>query len=250
MNRIRDRFTWQLLLDSGIEKGMRVLDVGCGTGDLSMMAAELVGETGAVLGVDVAESALQAAEQSARESSILSVAFRQADILRLPKNIGRFDAIIGRRVLMYQSDAAKCIRGLLAHLVLAGKMVFQESDRMAALSGAESLPLHTKVQAWIWDTVEKEGGNVHIGMQLYQLMKHAGMTVSDMRAQAVLHTAESGSDLGWVAKMMQSRITGQGVATADELDTDTLQERLQAELKECGVPFFRDMAFGICAVRC
>jgi hypothetical protein len=68
-----------------------------------------------------------------------------------------------------------------------------------------------------------------------------------LRAEALLHTYETGSDLGWVVKMMIPRIVAHNVATAEELDIETLEERLQAERKTSQVPFIRDMAFGICA---
>jgi ubiquinone/menaquinone biosynthesis C-methylase UbiE len=46
LNNLRNEFFHRLLIDSGIRKGMRVLDVGCGRGDLSIIASELVGDTG------------------------------------------------------------------------------------------------------------------------------------------------------------------------------------------------------------
>ena len=45
-------FTRRVLKEAGITAGMKVLDLGCGPGDVSLLAAELVGETGRVLGVD------------------------------------------------------------------------------------------------------------------------------------------------------------------------------------------------------
>jgi ubiquinone/menaquinone biosynthesis C-methylase UbiE len=226
---------------------MRVLDVGCGSGDLSIMASEMVGSSGEVVGFDSSESAVSLARDAVKERHISIARFIQADIAELPEDIGTFDAIIGRRVLMYQSDPAKSINSLLPCLTAKGKMVFQESDCMAASFHADSMPLHTNVQKWTWDTVAKEGGNVHIGRQLYALMRNAKLKITLMRAEAILHTFESGSDLGWAAKMMAPRMISQGVVTAEELDVNTLEDRLQGELRTSDTPVIRDMAFGICA---
>src|SRR5690554_3222064 len=44
--------TRQVLVRAGLAPGMRVLDVGCGAGDVSLIAAELVGPAGTVIGID------------------------------------------------------------------------------------------------------------------------------------------------------------------------------------------------------
>src|SRR3954452_6741406 len=46
-------YTRRFLLDAGIEVGMRVLDVGSGAGDVALLAADLVGPQGSVVGIDV-----------------------------------------------------------------------------------------------------------------------------------------------------------------------------------------------------
>lgn len=247
MDNLRNEFFHRLLIDSGIKKGMRVLDVGCGTGDLSIMAAELVGDTGEVVGFDISQDALVVAKRAAGEKCLSKVTFIQTDIAELPDNLGVFDEIIGRRVLMYQNNTAQSIYNLLPFLSENGKMVFQESDYIVTSFSFPMLPLHTKVQNWIWDTVTKEGGNTHIGMQLYSEMKNAGLRILLLRAEAILHTYESGSDLGWVAKTMASRMIKHNVVLAEELDIETLEDRLQDERKKSNTPFIRDMAFGICA---
>ena len=247
MDNLRDEFFHRLLIDSGIKKGMRVLDVGCGAGDLSIMASELMGDDGEVIGFDISQDALAAAKKAVNEKCLSSVTFILADITKLPDNLGVFDLIIGRRVLMYQRNTAQSIDSLLLFLSRNGKMVFQESDCIVTSFNSPMLPLHTKVLNWMLDTVTKEGANTHIGMQLYSEMKNAGMRISLLRAEAILHTHESGSDLGWVAKMMVSRMCKQGVVTAEELDVETLEDRLREERKKSNVPFVRDMAFGICA---
>ncbi len=52
-------FTRRLLARAGIEPGMRVLDVGCGPGDVSFLLSELVGDGGSVVGVERDEQALE-----------------------------------------------------------------------------------------------------------------------------------------------------------------------------------------------
>lgn len=126
-------------------------------------------------------------------------------------------------------------------------MIFQESDAMGANLN-QDFPCHEKVQDWIWETVKKEGGDVHIGSKLYALMKQNDLRIEDYISENVLQTAESGSDLAWVVKMMLPRLIEHGIIT-EETDMESLECKLKKELSGSKKAFLRDMAFGICSVK-
>src|SRR5262249_35347763 len=95
--------TERVLRAAGIDAGMRVLDIGCGMGDVSFLVSEIVGRTGSVLGIDLDGTALGLAEQRRASRAIANVVFRQGDA-RSVDAAGPFDAAVGRFVLMYMSD--------------------------------------------------------------------------------------------------------------------------------------------------
>ena len=249
MSDMRNGFTKRLLADASIEEGMRVLDVGCGRGDVAAIVAETMGNSGEVVGVDMDEEALAAARDAAAGKGLSCVQFFRADLNDLPCSLGLFDAVVGRRVLMYQRSAARSLETLLPRLLPGGLMVFQESDSMCTGAGESRMPLHSKALSWIWETVAGEGGDIHMGLNLYPLCRKAGLDVVEIRSEAVLQTEETGSDLAWVIGMMLPRIVGAGVAETEEIDIDTLALRLEHERRETGGVFVRDMAFGIVAKR-
>src|SRR5213082_260923 len=72
-------FTRRLLLRAGIEPGMRVLDVGCGPGDVSFLVSDLVGHDGWVIGIERDENALATARHRAVESRLSNVEFVLGD---------------------------------------------------------------------------------------------------------------------------------------------------------------------------
>jgi cyclopropane fatty-acyl-phospholipid synthase-like methyltransferase len=77
--RLIDRIKWptteQLLNKAGLEAGMRVLDIGCGGGAVTLRMATLVGAEGEVVGTDFDPSVLRLAQQEAEDLN-LPVTFR------------------------------------------------------------------------------------------------------------------------------------------------------------------------------
>src|SRR4051812_23179427 len=67
---------------AGIRPGMRVADLGCGPGDVTFAAAERVGPTGAVIGVDDAEHPLEFGRGRAQRAGLGNVSFERGDVTR------------------------------------------------------------------------------------------------------------------------------------------------------------------------
>src|SRR5215207_5141230 len=120
--------TRELFVAAGIGPGMRVLDVGSGAGDVALLAAELVGPTGEVVGVEVALETIAIAEQRVAAAGLSNVRFVHADLRDLRLDGAPFDAIVGRWVLMYQPDPADLLRRLATFAAPGAVIAFQESD--------------------------------------------------------------------------------------------------------------------------
>ena len=104
--------TRQFFGEAGIDTGMRVLDVGSGAGDTAFLAADLVGETGEVIGTDKAAAAVVAATARAKARSLRNVSFREGDPGEMTFD-RPFDAVVGRYVLLFQADSRPhCCAGL------------------------------------------------------------------------------------------------------------------------------------------
>ena len=119
--------TRALLVEAGVGPGMRVLDVGTGRGDVALIAAELVGEEGSVVGVDLAPSAVAAARERVARLHLRNVSFREGD----PATVHyeqRFDAVVGRYVLQFIPDPSATLRRLAANIVPGGVVAFHEID--------------------------------------------------------------------------------------------------------------------------
>src|SRR5438270_8475503 len=108
-------FTRQLFEQSGIGPGMRILDVGSGAGDVAFLAAELVGPDGNVVGVDRVGAAVEWATARASSREVKNVTFLEGDPALMLFD-QKFDAVLGRFVLMYYHDPVETIRRLARHV--------------------------------------------------------------------------------------------------------------------------------------
>jgi ubiquinone/menaquinone biosynthesis C-methylase UbiE len=241
--------TERLLVDAGIGPGMRVLDVGCGRGEVSLLLSQLVGESGAVVAIDRDAHWLGVARERAREAGAANASFVVADMSDLPKELSGLDAAVGRRVLMYQADPVGAVRGVASAVRPGGLVVFQEHDASMVPASVARLPLHAQVHAWIWRTVAREGANLHMGFDLWSVLGAAGLEVQQVRAEAIVQTPEARHPTAGIVRAILPRITGAGVATEAEIDVETLDARLEAELRGSGATYVGDMVFGAWARR-
>ena len=141
--------TRRALVAGGVAPGIRVLDLGSGSGDVAFLAAELVGPDGSVLGIEREAGTVEAARSRALRRAEVNVTFRVAAGSDLLED-GPFDALIGRFILMHQPDPSATLRGALRNIRSGGAVVFVESC-MAAIAGYHSMPhspLYDAVVRW------------------------------------------------------------------------------------------------------
>ncbi|PYS38766.1 MAG: hypothetical protein DMF71_16320, partial [Acidobacteria bacterium] len=172
-------FTRQLFAEAGMSRGMRVLDVGSGSGDVAFLAADLVGPSGEVVGVDRERTAVDWANQRAHLRATRNVNFVEGDPAEMEFD-QEFDAIVGRLVLMYYTDPVDAIRKLIRHVRAEGLIVFQEMD----LANARSLPvapLFERSLTWIKQTLSASGARTRLGLELYPVFLEAGLPGPSMR---------------------------------------------------------------------
>ena len=237
--------TLKLLIDAGIKQGMRVLDLGCGGGDVSIIAASVVGSTGSVLGIDRDANALEIAKKKIQEAGVTNVSFAQVDLMtgKLPES-EHFDAIVTRRVLMYLSDPAKALQQFIPSLKTGGIVAVQEHDLSHAPLYSEPLPLHQQIQGYIKQTVQREGVNPHMGFDLYRILHEADITVDQVHMEGILVTPNQPSNLAFLTKVMVPRMIQCGViASEQELNLDTLEQKLTEERLKSSTTYVSDIVF-------
>jgi ubiquinone/menaquinone biosynthesis C-methylase UbiE len=235
--RLYNDYSEHALQLAGLRPGMRVLDVGCGPGDVSFIAARLVGRRGTVLGVDAAPEMIALARARADKQGLSTVHFTQAAIDAVAVD-EPFDAIVGRLILMHLPDPVATLRQLSTLVRPGGVIAFSENDIPEAGS-IPDIPLFSQVTAGIARAFEAMGLSPRFGTTLHTIFADAGLGSPQLTLGTPIGTAADFDILAYAAEVWRliSPIAQQQGFAIDELaDIDNF------------VPRFREQALAANAV--
>ena len=221
--------TRNVLLRAGLQPGMRVLDVGCGVGDVSLIAANIVGPSGSVLGIDRAENALSLARARAERSGCRWLSFRDADLYAF-ETAEKYDAVVGRFILMHIADPVGAIRRLTGVVNPHAIVAFIELDIDQA-GAVPELPLLRRCIDWITAAYRQVGAEPNMGSQLYATFQAARLSPS-LTGMTRIESARDMAAFSFAAQTLASllpKIEASGIAAAAEVDIGTLAERMHVE---------------------
>ena len=183
--RVLAPFTDRLFRDAGIASGMRALDLGCGMGDVTMLAAQLVGSTGRVVSIDRDQASIETAQRRVSAIGLKNVRFHQADLLTF-EDAEPFDAIVSRLVLEFVPDTTAVIKQLSILLRPEGIMAFQEPSWRIWLAYTAHLPLRSAVTTLVHKAFVAGGVNTEMELPIYRAFLAAGLSCSEMRVDLPL----------------------------------------------------------------
>ena len=223
--------TERLFRRAEIGRGARVLDVGSGAGDVALLVAELVGESGSVLGIDRDQAQLDSAARRCADAGIANAGFELADLHDPPS--GPFDGIVGRFVLMYQPDPDAAVRALAARLVPGGTMAFLELAMPldSGTSGALGWPDHrlvAPIRSWISAAFKATAVAPLMGLRLRDTFRAAGLEPQDeLEGVAIVYAGREAAEMiAGLVRSMLPVIIQHGITTEADVDIDTLADRI------------------------
>ena len=173
---------------AGIRQGHAVLDVCCGTGASALPAAERVGPTGRVLGVDFAERLLDLARAKARTRRLDNVEFVTGDLTSLDVSGGAFDVVVCAFGIFFAPDMPAAM-GELWRSVRPGGTLVVTTWGLRLLEPANSM---------FWDAVREERPDLRPGSPpglrvaepagLTQLFIEGGAQAPEIDVETVVQT--------------------------------------------------------------
>ena len=193
----------RLVADARLRFGMRVLDLGSGTGYPALLDAQTVGSSGGVIGLDLAEQMLAVARRKATALGLANVTFRTGDVTALPFDANSFDAVTSRFCLMFLPEIPKATAEI-ARVLRPGNWV----------------------AAAVWSAPEK---NPSIGLSMEAIKSVVELPTPDPTAPGIFRLAKPGDLAGMLQQTGLVDVTDQeflaewSYVSADEYYTSLME---------------------------
>ena len=227
--RLFDPYTEAFLRKAGIREGMKILDVGSGMGDVSFLAAKLVGKDGQVIGIDADDGVTGIATDRALIQGMENVKFVTGDAASFDSE-GDFDAVIGRLILIHIEDPAALLRQLTNRLRPGGLIAFED----AAFPGTvyPACPLIEYLNEICKKACDKIGIDLEFGYRLPAIFQEAGLGVPELDYFAPTGAGPDWPGYEWLVEAIRTllpAIRQFDLASETEIDIDTLEARIRKE---------------------
>lgn len=218
------------LRQAGLRSGMRVLDLGCGVGDVSLAAAAIVGPDGGVTGVDRSADAVDTA---ARRFAGLGIGWARCEVGDIDGlDPAGYDAVVGRFILMHLPRPSDLLARLRAACSPGTVLAFLEMDVTSA-SITPAMPLFSAGLDAIVGTYRAGSVEPDMGSRLYGAFRAAGLAPS-LKAWCHVVGDDAPDAFDFLSRTVSSlapAIAAAGLMTA-ELEPATYRDRLLAAAAE------------------
>lgn len=241
-------YTEKYFRTAGVAPGMRVLDLGSGMGDVALLAADIVGPSGKVVGLDRDATALQRAAERTVEQGCSSWVTFQATNLEDFTTTELFDAVIGRYILLYQPDAGATIRQLTKFLKPGGIVVFHELDFPDPHPSYPVCELFDQVYALVGEAFRRAGAPPNFGRRVGKAFLDAGLPFPTIVADAIIGGGRGSYVYRWVSNTLLSvapRLKDLGIEVPSSLVIDNeLAARVEAAAVAAGSQILAPTQYG------
>ena len=215
-----------------LHPGMRVLDVGCGPGSITLGIAKTVAP-GETVGIDFQPSQVAQGVALAAAHGQQNVCFEVADVYQLPFPDGSFDAAFANTVLMHLKQPLRALAEMRRVLRPGGIVGIRDCD----WGGRIHVPATSLLEQWYSITVrvrQHNGGDPYMGRHHRRLLLDAGF----VRAEASVSVATAGTpeETRHHANFLKAQLQGLGSTALAEgwIDQATI-EAVSAEIEAWSV---------------
>ncbi len=166
LNKIFSPTSKLLLQRAGLKPGNNVLEVGCGTGNVTCLLAQQVGEKGSVYAVDISGEQIALAKEKMAQLKINNVQFIESSVLDLNELAHDFDMVYGRFILMHLPEPVRALAHLKTFLKPGGTMAFEEGTN-AVIACYPANEAFLTFRRWFMELSAKKNLDFNFGEKVY-----------------------------------------------------------------------------------
>ena len=217
LNRVKWPTTEPLLSVAGLRAGMSCLDVGCGSGDVTLKMAALVGPEGHVVGVDRDQSILHLARQEADKQG-LPATFRTLEAEELAEE-SAYDLVFTRYLLSHLPRPQRALEAMVRAARPGGRLVIEDVYFPGHVCYPPNAALDRFVELYQAVARAKENGDAAIGVRLLEMALEAGL--EEVRVGLVVPTFREGEGkrvTQITMEHMREAVVDAGLASDAEVD--------------------------------
>jgi ubiquinone/menaquinone biosynthesis C-methylase UbiE len=226
--------TERLLRNAGIDTGMRVLDLGCGAGDVSMLAAELVGPAGSVVGIDRSQQVLNLARERAQEAGLRQISFVRASVEEFSDD-EPFDLVIGRYILVHQPEPVAVLRNAARLIRPGGALAFHEIRMGDDTKSLPHVPLWDLTANLVRIALQATLPNYHGADRLIEHFSEAGLPYPHLFCEKLIGGSADSPLYGSLAELLQTlqpQLERMRIVMSETIAMEGLQSRLRDAVVE------------------
>jgi len=219
---IMEPSTESLLSRVGVGPGDRFMDLGCGGGHVSFLAARIVGPHGSVAGVDLDETKLELAREAAGELGLPNVRFLNGNAAEATE-AASFDYAYARFLLTHLSDPIAVLRVMYKSLKPGAVVAVEDIDASGCFCYPES-PHYKRGVELYRAVVRRKGGDPDIGHKLPSWLRRAGFEGIEVEMVQPVHLQGDHKNLMLTTmENIAEPVIAEGLATEDEF-AETIEE--------------------------
>ncbi len=217
LNRVKWPTTEPLLRVAGLRAGMSCLEVGCGSGDVTLKMAAFVGAEGNVVGIDRDQSILHLARQEVDKQG-LPVTFRALEAEELAEE-SAYDLVFARYLLSHLPRPQRAVEAMIRAARPGGRLVLEDVYFPGHYCYPPSAAFDRFVELYQAAALAQEEGDAAIGVRLLGMALEAG--VVEVRVGLVVPTFREGEGKLVTQVTMEhirEALVGAGLASHSEVD--------------------------------
>ncbi len=217
LNEVHGPDSREFLLRAGLQPGMRVLEVGCGSGNMALWMAQQVGPSGSVVACDVSAEQVEVTARRAEATELGNINTWVASAESTGLKADSFDLVYARFVLMHLGHPNLALDEVRRLLKPGGTLAVEDGDFCTPFACPPSKAFDRAFELYR-ELGEKRGRRFQIGSELYGLVRAAGFEEISMHLSQPVYARGPEKHLpDWTLEECASALIAAGLTTDEEL---------------------------------